>query len=50
MAEFLVYDHVPISCIARVVVRTEAMKQQVVDTLGAYRVALPVQALPGWYF
>jgi hypothetical protein len=26
------------------------MRQQVVDTLGAHRVALPVQALPSWYF
>jgi ssDNA thymidine ADP-ribosyltransferase, DarT len=50
MAEFLVHDHVPISCLASVVVRTEAAKQRAVDTLGTHRVALPVQTPPGWYF
>lgn len=50
MAEFLVYESVPLSCIAGIAVRTQGMKDQVDRLLAASTVRLPVRMQPGWYF
>jgi hypothetical protein len=50
MAEFLVYESVPLSCIAGIAVRTQGMKDQVDRLLAAGTVRLPVWVRPGWYF
>lgn len=50
MAEFLVYERVPISCLVGVAVRTQGMKEQVEGVLAARGVVLPVRVRPGWYF
>lgn len=50
MAEFLVHESVPLSCVAGIVVRTEGMKEQVESLLTASGVRLPVGVRPGWYF
>jgi hypothetical protein len=50
MAEFLVYERVPVNCFAGIVVRTGGMKEQVETLLAACSVALPVRVLPDWYF
>ena len=50
MAEFLVYESVPLSCIVRIAVRTQGMKEQVEALLAAATVRLPVRVRPGWYF
>lgn len=50
MAEFLVYESVPLSCIAGIAVRTQGMKDQVDRFLTAGTVRPPVRVRPGWYF
>lgn len=50
MAEFLVYESVPLSCIAGIAVRTQGMKHQVDRLLTAVTVRLPVRVQPRWYF
>jgi hypothetical protein len=50
MAEFLVYERLPIGCVAGIAVRTDGAKEQVDAILAAQGVSLPVWARPGWYF
>lgn len=50
MAEFLVYERLPISCLAGVAVRTQGMKEQVERLLAALEASLPVRVQPSWYF
>lgn len=50
MAEFLVHERLPTSCVAGIAVRTDAMKEQVDAILAAQGVSLPVRARSGWYF
>lgn len=50
MAEFLVYEHVPIDCLTEVVVRNVGMETDVEALLATYSVPLPVRVRPGWYF
>lgn len=50
MAEFLVHERVPVSCLARIAVRTQSMKTRVEGTLAAHAVGLPVLVRPSWYF
>lgn len=50
MAEFLVHDRVPVSCLAGIVVQTQGMKGQVEGMLAACGSELPVRMRPGWYF
>jgi ssDNA thymidine ADP-ribosyltransferase, DarT len=50
MAEFLVHERIPVGCLAGVVVRTHALKQQIEAILAAYHSRLPVRVQPGWYF
>ena len=50
MAEFLVYESVPLSCVAEIAVRTQGMKEQVAALLAATTVRLPVRVRPNWYF
>jgi ssDNA thymidine ADP-ribosyltransferase, DarT len=50
MAEFLVHERVPVRCLARIVVRTPAMKRQVVAILVEHGISLSVEIRPGWYF
>lgn len=49
MAEFLVYERVPIGCLAGIAVRTGSMREQVDGILAAQGLALPVRARPAWY-
>jgi hypothetical protein len=50
MAEFLVHERMPISCLAGIAVRTAAMKEHVTRTLAKRDVRLPVWVRSGWYF
>jgi hypothetical protein len=50
MAEFLVHERVPVTCLAGIAVRSSAMKGQVEALLADNAVALPVRVRPGWYF
>ena len=50
MAEFLVHERVPVSCLAGIVVRTESMRERVERILAEHGSALPVRVQPGWYF
>ncbi len=50
MAEFLVFERVPVRLLTRVVVRTPAMRREVLGILAGHGVSLPVQIRPGWYF
>jgi ssDNA thymidine ADP-ribosyltransferase, DarT len=50
MAEFLVYNQVPVDLMVGVAVRTEAMRQQVNALLAASGAQLLVRVLPDWYF
>lgn len=50
MAEFLVYERLPVGLVTEIVVRTQDMKEQVEATLAAHGVALPVRVRPSWYF
>lgn len=50
MAEFLVYDCVPVSCFAGIVVRTQSMKGRVEGILAAHAIKLPVRVEQSWYF
>lgn len=50
MAEFLVHERVPMSCLVGVAVRTAAMRDRVGSTLDRRRMALPVRVQPSWYY
>jgi ssDNA thymidine ADP-ribosyltransferase, DarT len=50
MAEFLVHEHVPLTCISGVAARNEAIRRQVADMLAAHSVQLPAWVRAGWYF
>lgn len=50
MAEFLVHGRVPTSCLEGIVVRTQAMREQVEAILLAHGTALRVRVYPSWYF
>jgi hypothetical protein len=50
MAEFLVYQQVPITCLIGIAVRHDTMKKQVDGLLAAQGVDLPVLVRPSWYF
>lgn len=50
MAEFLVHDRVPVSCLAGIAVQTQGMKGQVEGLLAAGGCELPVHIRPDWYF
>lgn len=50
MAEFLVYERVPLSCLVGVAVRTVAMRHQVAAALDHREIALPVGVQRGWYY
>ena len=50
MAEFLVHQRLPVSCLAEITVRHDTMKQQVNQLLAAHRIDLPVRVRPDWYF
>lgn len=50
MAEFLVYEEVPVGCLVGIAVRSQCVKEQVEDMLSAHATALPVRVEPGWYF
>ena len=50
MAEFLVYERVPLRCMAGIAVRTEQMRERVDEVLTAHGVTLPVRVRPNWYY
>lgn len=50
MAEFLVYQHVPIECFVGIAVRNEGVREKVGAMVAASEVALPVRVRSGWYF
>jgi hypothetical protein len=50
MAEFLVHQRVPVSCLVGIVVRTRGMHEQAERLLVDRAVELPVRVRPGWYF
>jgi hypothetical protein len=50
MAEFLVYEHLAVTCLLGVAVRSEHIRRQVQGVLAAHSAELPVQVRPGWYF
>lgn len=50
MAEFLVHERVPTSCLAGTVVRTQPMRERVERILAEHGSALPVRVRPSWYF
>lgn len=50
MAEFLVYERVPVTCLYGIVVRTQGMKEQVERMLAKHVHGLPVKVRPDWYF
>lgn len=50
MAEFLVHERVPATCLAGIAVRTQAMRTRVEGILTAHAVELPVRVRPSWYF
>lgn len=50
MAEFLVHERVPVSCLVGIAVRTQGTKKQVESLLAASGVQLPVWVRRGWYF
>ncbi|MGO9082610.1 MAG: DUF4433 domain-containing protein [Streptosporangiaceae bacterium] len=50
MAEFLVHERVPVSCLAGIAVRSQGVKEQVEGLLAASGEQLPVWVRTGWYF
>ena len=50
MAEFLVHERVPVSCLTGVVVRTQAMKEHAEGVMAGRGTRLPVRVRSGWYF
>jgi hypothetical protein len=50
MAEFLVHERVPITCISGIVVRRETMRRVVEGILDAHGSQIPVRVRPWWYF
>jgi hypothetical protein len=50
MAEFLVYQRVPVQRLSQIVVRHDTIRERVDKLLTAYRIHLPVSVQPNWYF
>ena len=50
MAEFLVYERLPVGSVTEIVVRTQGMRRQVEAALATREVTLPVHVRPSWYF
>ena len=50
MAEFLVYERLPVSSVTEVVVRTQGMKEQMEAILAPSGVTLPARVRASWYF
>jgi ssDNA thymidine ADP-ribosyltransferase, DarT len=47
MAEFLVYERLPVGCVAGIAVRTDGTKEKVDAILAPQGVSLPVWVRPG---
>jgi hypothetical protein len=50
MAEFLVYQRVPVGCLSAIVVRRDIMKEQVEELLASSGTDLAVTVNASWYF
>jgi enamine deaminase RidA (YjgF/YER057c/UK114 family) len=50
MAEFLVHERLPVSCLLGAVVRTPGMKAEVEALLATHEVPLQVAVRPNWYY